>query len=140
MKQKIVLILFVVFIAIFAIIIIGSLLMPKIEENKGPDNGQITNGKDQDSPGIVNPVSVYCEEQGGFLETRAFIDGEKSFCIFADGSECEEWAFFRNECEDGISFCRDFCGNGICQEMVCLAVGCPCAETPETCLEDCLVL
>ena len=34
-------------------------------------------------------------------------------------------------------FCKDLCGDGICQEIVCLAEGCPCAETPRTCPQDC---
>ena len=33
--------------------------------------------------------------------------------------------------------CKDLCGDGICQTIVCLAVGCPCAETAESCPEDC---
>lgn len=33
--------------------------------------------------------------------------------------------------------CRDLCGDGQCQEMVCMAVGCPCAESPATCPKDC---
>ena len=33
--------------------------------------------------------------------------------------------------------CVDMCGDGVCQEMVCMAEGCPCAETPETCPQDC---
>ena len=36
-------------------------------------------------------------------------------------------------------YCTDQCGNGTCEEMVCMAVGCPCAETAETCPEDCAV-
>lgn len=34
-------------------------------------------------------------------------------------------------------FCKNLCGDGICQEIVCMAVGCPCPETPETCPQDC---
>jgi hypothetical protein len=34
-------------------------------------------------------------------------------------------------------FCKDLCGDGICQEIVCMAIGCPCAETPESCPQDC---
>jgi hypothetical protein len=37
----------------------------------------------------------------------------------------------------GNGICEDLCGDGTCQEMVCMAEGCPCAETPETCPEDC---
>lgn len=33
--------------------------------------------------------------------------------------------------------CVDNCGNGICEEMVCMGEGCPCAETPESCPKDC---
>lgn len=33
--------------------------------------------------------------------------------------------------------CIDKCGNGTCEEVVCMAVGCPCAESAETCPEDC---
>ncbi|MFH0891611.1 MAG: hypothetical protein V1867_02420 [Candidatus Falkowbacteria bacterium] len=35
------------------------------------------------------------------------------------------------------SFCADKCGNGECEEIVCLAEGCPCAETPADCPADC---
>jgi len=33
--------------------------------------------------------------------------------------------------------CQDLCGDGICQEVVCLAEGCPCPETQENCPQDC---
>lgn len=33
--------------------------------------------------------------------------------------------------------CVDMCGDGVCQEMVCLGSGCPCAETAATCPQDC---
>lgn len=33
--------------------------------------------------------------------------------------------------------CTDQCGNGSCEEMVCMAVGCPCAETVTSCPADC---
>jgi len=34
--------------------------------------------------------------------------------------------------------CRDLCGDGKCQEIVCESAGCPCAETEQTCSDDCL--
>ena len=44
-----------------------------------------------------NPASVFCEEQGGTLEIRTDKDGGQiGYCIFEDGSECEEWAFTGN--------------------------------------------
>lgn len=48
--------------------------------------------------GMANPASVYCEEQGGRLEIRSEARGEAGYCMFPDGSECKEWAFFRGEC------------------------------------------
>lgn len=33
--------------------------------------------------------------------------------------------------------CKDLCGNGTCEEMVCMAVGCPCAESHASCPADC---
>jgi putative hemolysin len=52
-----------------------------------------------DGAGLPNPASVYCEEQGGRLEIRTTADGSQyGACIFPDGSECDEWAFYRGEC------------------------------------------
>jgi putative hemolysin len=53
---------------------------------------------------MPNPASVYCEEQGNRLEIRTAADGSQSgVCIFPDGGECDEWAFFRGECGPGGS-------------------------------------
>lgn len=52
--------------------------------------------------GMANPASVYCEDQGGTLEIRTGADGgEYGVCLFDDGSECEEWAYYRGECAPG---------------------------------------
>ena len=37
----------------------------------------------------------------------------------------------------GGKTCKDQCGDGICQEIVCMAIGCPCPETKATCPQDC---
>jgi inhibitor of cysteine peptidase len=48
---------------------------------------------------LPNPASVYCQENGGRWELRSAADGgQYGVCIFPDGSECEEWAFYRGEC------------------------------------------
>jgi hypothetical protein len=39
--------------------------------------------------------------------------------------------------EDNQQICVDQCGDGICQEVVCLGSGCPCPETPASCPQDC---
>ena len=56
-----------------------------------------------DAAGLANPASVYCEEQGGRLELRSDDSGTYGVCTFDDGSECEEWAYFRGECAPGGS-------------------------------------
>jgi len=33
--------------------------------------------------------------------------------------------------------CKNMCGDNQCQEVVCQAIGCPCAETKTTCPQDC---
>lgn len=48
---------------------------------------------------LPNPAWVYCEGQGNRLEIRTAADGSQTgVCIFPDGSECDEWAYFRGEC------------------------------------------
>jgi putative hemolysin len=51
--------------------------------------------------GLANPASVHCEEQGYTLEMRTDENGTYGVCVFPDGSECEEWAYFRGECGPG---------------------------------------
>lgn len=49
--------------------------------------------------GIPNPASVYCDQNGYEHEIRSADDGSQSgICVFPDGSECDEWAYFRGEC------------------------------------------
>jgi putative hemolysin len=51
--------------------------------------------------GIANPASEHCVAQGGALEIRQGEGGEVGYCVFPDGSECEEWALMRGECAPG---------------------------------------
>ncbi len=52
--------------------------------------------------GVPNPASAYCEEQGYTLEIRTDENGgQYGVCVFPDGSECDEWAFYRGECGPG---------------------------------------
>lgn len=63
---------------------------------------QCRSGEFPPSQQLANPASVYCEEQGGTLEIRtAEAGGQAGYCVFDDGSECDEWAFFRGECTPG---------------------------------------
>ena len=46
---------------------------------------------------------------------------------------------FLSKPEEEEKICQDLCGDGICQEIVCLGSGCPCAESLENCSQDCPV-
>lgn len=63
--------------------------------------GQCGPGGQAEAAGMPNPASVYCTEQGGKLEIRTDAGGEVGYCLFDDGSECEEWAFYRGDCAPG---------------------------------------
>jgi putative hemolysin len=57
---------------------------------------------DEDAEGMPNPASVFCDQNGGVSDIIDDINGSQSgVCFFPDGSECEEWAFFRGECKAG---------------------------------------
>ena len=48
---------------------------------------------------LPNPASVFCRDQGYRLEIRTDENGGQfGVCVFDDGGECEEWAFYRQEC------------------------------------------
>jgi putative hemolysin len=49
--------------------------------------------------GLANPASVFCEEQGFRLELRTDTTGSQTgICHFPNGSQCDEWAYYRGEC------------------------------------------
>jgi hypothetical protein len=52
----------------------------------------------QTAAGLANPASVFCVDQGGQVKIRDEAAGQVGYCLFPDGSECEEWAFYRGEC------------------------------------------
>jgi len=50
---------------------------------------------------MANPASVFCVKNGGKVEIRTDNTNSHSqygVCVFSDGHECEEWAFFRQTC------------------------------------------
>jgi putative hemolysin len=67
--------------------------------------GECKPGDSLDIADMPNPASVFCEENGGTLEIRTDEEtgGQVGYCVFEDGSECEEWAFFNGECQPGDS-------------------------------------
>lgn len=56
---------------------------------------------------IANPATSFCLEKGYRSEIREGQGGQYGVCIFPDGTECDEWAFFRGECAPGTPEASD---------------------------------
>lgn len=50
---------------------------------------------------IANPASKNCIDKGGKLTIFNETAGQLGICKFSDGSECEEWQFYRGQCKKG---------------------------------------
>jgi putative hemolysin len=50
---------------------------------------------------LANPAAANCEGQGYTVKLRTDENGAYGVCIFPDGTDCEEWAFYRGECGPG---------------------------------------
>ena len=49
--------------------------------------------------GMANPASVYCIKMGGKSTIITKEDGSQyGMCVLADGTQCEEWAYYKGEC------------------------------------------
>lgn len=55
----------------------------------------------EENTSMVNPASKNCQDKGGTLEIVNETAGQIGICKFSDGTQCEEWKFFRNECQKG---------------------------------------
>lgn len=45
------------------------------------------------APNMPKPASEFCVERGYQSEIREEGGGQVGYCLFTDGSECEEWAY-----------------------------------------------
>ncbi|MDC3332405.1 DUF333 domain-containing protein [Ilumatobacter sp.] len=55
-----------------------------------------SSGNASNLPGLANPASVYCVEQGGEVDIVEETDGEVGYCNLPDGSRVEEWELYRS--------------------------------------------
>ena len=99
-------------VIIIAIIVLGGLafwatLRYSVNEEINTAKNQNTNSvnvntQNASNAAVANPASVYCIDQGGKSEIKTDEQGgQYGVCVFADGSQCEEWAFYRKECQKG---------------------------------------
>ncbi|MDD5032013.1 MAG: DUF333 domain-containing protein [Patescibacteria group bacterium] len=87
-------------ILIVSLALSGCAVKKNVKVGDNNQNGKAQNTANENAQ-IANPASTYCLEQGGnsvIIETEA---GQAGICKFNDGSECDEWAFFRKECKQG---------------------------------------
>ncbi|MDD5331818.1 MAG: DUF333 domain-containing protein [Candidatus Nanoarchaeia archaeon] len=83
---------------ILLIVLVGALFLTACS-NKG--DTEISEGDIPEDTQIANPASVYCEDNGGTVEIITSEDGSQiGYCILPDGTECEEWDYFREECPE----------------------------------------
>lgn len=68
---------------------------------------KIPGNQGEETANMPNPASKNCLDKGGRLETLRETAGELGICKFNDGTECEEWQFFRGECRKGQSVKAD---------------------------------
>ncbi|MBN1565839.1 MAG: DUF333 domain-containing protein [Anaerolineae bacterium] len=54
---------------------------------------------------IGNPAAVYCKELGHEYVVEVSDPGQQGICKFADGSQCNQWAFLRGECGQEFNYC-----------------------------------
>lgn len=65
------------------------------------DSGTSANSE-EDTPmiGMSNPASVYCEENGGIVETEEDPSGGQiGICVLPDGTRIEQWEYYQSQDE-----------------------------------------
>jgi len=65
------------------------------------DDVNVTNDTEPMPAQIANPASVNCIQKGYVLKIMTDDSQDQyGLCIFPDETACEEWAFFREECDE----------------------------------------
>lgn len=61
----------------------------------------LTSQRENTFHGISNPAAAYCIVLGYKYSSENGI----GYCIFIDGSKCEEWSFYAGKCGQTYSYC-----------------------------------
>ncbi|MEK7653201.1 MAG: DUF333 domain-containing protein [Patescibacteria group bacterium] len=125
MDKKTVIILGLSMVIIILAVIVGLVFLRGEEDTWLCQNGEWVKHGNPVSPmpitgcgntAIANPASAFCLKQGGNSTIKTNPNGgEYGVCFFSDGSACEEWSYFRNECQPGknISVFYPFAGGEV---------------------------
>lgn len=66
----------------------------------GSDSDTDSDTDSDPAPGLANPASVFCEEQGGSVEIETDDEGNQTgICVLSDGSRVDEWEYYRDNTE-----------------------------------------
>jgi uncharacterized protein len=85
----------------------GGNITPGIKDECGCQRAPVCQHAPEEPIGMANPASQYCIKQGGVLEIIDEADGQVGYCILPGGKRCEEWAYFRGECEEVHHVCTE---------------------------------
>ena len=77
---------------------------------------------------FISPNSSVVDYEDGHIALSAQVD----FFVLENIVEIKNFTLINEN-----TGCKDNCGNDTCEEIVCLAGGCPCAETQTSCPGDC---
>jgi len=92
-------VLFYIIIFLLAVLIV-SVIVLRVEIIK-QKNIQANNQTNLGGAQLANPASVYCINNSGTLEIKTDASGgQVGICTLSNGKTCEEWAYFRGECEN----------------------------------------
>jgi len=80
-----------------------------------------------------SPPQKGCTEEAKVCPDGSAVGRTGPSCEF---SPCPETSATAPAADSG-AVCKDQCGDGTCQEIVCQAIGCPCSESPASCPKDC---
>lgn len=73
----------------------------------------------KEKTGLANPATMFCMNQSGNSWSVKEDDSGSQYgiCSFSDGSSCEEWAYYRGNCEPGLNLTKckgQFWGKAVC--------------------------
>ncbi len=89
-----------IIVLVLALLTIGCSSAPVPAAPTVPPEPAVTSAPTTGAVGLPNPASANCGTKGGRLDIRADASGgQVGICVCPDGSECEEWALYRNECQ-----------------------------------------
>jgi len=68
-----------------------------------PTTGCVPPVNTNNNTGLANPASQFCLDHDGQLTVEYdATGGESGLCVFTNGDKCDEWQYFRSECQPGI--------------------------------------